>query len=336
MVCNAIAAVATAYKSLRANRPWPKDEPPPVLRFQRTSVHYDARTFTLQDDSKSISLYTLSGRVSIPLIWGAYQWQTFEAGEPREAVLVEKDGHWYFHLTMQMHEGEEDTSQDGLSVSALEAAPESYESLKARGMGVDHGENNLVATSAGLLFGGGALRHQRDCYLALRGRLQKRGTQSARQQLGAASGRESRHVRHVNHQASKRVVEDAKRLGVSVVIQEDLTDIRKNIKAGRRVRTRLHRWAFRELQTMIEYKAIAAGLEVAYVNPAYTSQTCSKCISLGKRTRHRFRCKCGHCKHADVNGAEVQVVVWARSMCGILEDQAPDFDIEFLEAIPRL
>lgn len=39
----------------------------------------------------------------------------------------------------------------------------------------------------------------------------------------------------------------------------------------------LRYWSFFELQTMIEYKANAAGIEVRYINPYHTSQTCSYC-----------------------------------------------------------
>jgi IS605 OrfB family transposase len=61
---------------------------------------------------------------------------------------------------------------------------------------------------------------------------------------------------------------------------EDLTNICANIKAGKRVRTRMHRWAFRQLQDFVSYKAQGAGLSVAFVDPAYTSQTCSVCGEL--------------------------------------------------------
>jgi len=56
---------------------------------------------------------------------------------------------------------------------------------------------------------------------------------------------------------------------------EALTKIRKRIKAGKRMRTRLHRWAWAQLQGFVEYKAQAAGIRVEYVNRAYSSKTCS-------------------------------------------------------------
>lgn len=54
----------------------------------------------------------------------------------------------------------------------------------------------------------------------------------------------------------------------------------------------------------VEYKSEAAGLRVVYANPAYTSQTCSGCGSLGTRHRHRFSCSnCGFLAHSDGNAA---------------------------------
>ena len=84
---------------------------------------------------------------------------------------------------------------------------------------------------------------------------------------------------------------------------ENLTNIRKRIRTGKKIRSRLHRWAFHQLQTLIQYKAETHGLKVLYVNPAYSSQICSLCDQLGKRDRHLFKCSCGNQQHSDLNAS---------------------------------
>src|SRR5256885_12154613 len=139
---------------------------------------------------------------------------------------------------------------------------------------------------------------------ALRRRLQSNGSQSATQRLRQVSGKERRRVKHVNHETSKAIIEEARRIGAATIVMEDLTHIRDHLLAGRRMRARLHRWAFRQLQSFVQYKARAVGISVVYVNPAYTSQTCSACGQLGTRLKHRFECSCGLRAHADLRSEE--------------------------------
>jgi IS605 OrfB family transposase len=80
-----------------------------------------------------------------------------------------------------------------------------------------------------------------------RRRLQGNGRPSARQLLGKGSGREVRHVSHVNPEVSKVMVSEAVQPGCSAIAMEDLAHIRQRIQAGKRVRARPHRWAWREL-----------------------------------------------------------------------------------------
>ena len=71
------------------------------------------------------------------------------------------------------------------------------------------------------------------------------------------------------------------------------------------MRSRLHRWAFGQLQEFLEYKAQAAGMKVIYVCPAYSSIICSACQSIGFRKKHRFTCStCGNQQHADRNACQ--------------------------------
>lgn len=254
---------------------------PPVGR-RRSAVHFDARTYSLRGDR--ISLFTMRGRMRIAFRIGAFQRAYLERGAVREADLVHHRKHWYLHVSMQIpdHRG-----PGGIGV-----------------LGVDVGENVIAALSSGALYKGGGLKAARSRYLAFRRRLQSNGSQSARQLLARISGRESRHARHVNHEISARIVDDAKARGFGTIAMEDLKHIRQRIRAGKRVRARLHRWSWRQLQQFIQYKAEGAGLAVIYIDPPYTSQTCASCGRLGTRRQSRFACKeCGIFAHSDRNAA---------------------------------
>lgn len=281
MACQAIHRVADAYKTLKANKGIPKDKPVPAISFDARSVNFDARTYSTKGDT--LSLFTLDGRTKVPFVCGQHQRNLLAIGKPKEARLTCRKGVWYFNLCLDV--------------------PDVVPFSGGSTMGVDVGENNLAAASTGKVFGGGKLRHDRDKHLAHRRRLQSNGSRAAKRKLRAISGREQRHVKHVNHETSKAIVVEAVRSGASEIRMEDLSHIRARIKAGKRMRARLHRWAFRQLQDFVAYKAEAAGLRVVFVDPAYTSQTCSVCGSLGKRAKHRFVCLCGTRLHADVNAS---------------------------------
>ena len=282
MVCKAVHRVTDAYKTLQSNKRIKKGEPIPLIQFSPKSVHFDKRTYSIKDDS--LSLFTMGGRVKVPFVMGKHQQNLFDQGSATEAELICKKGQWFFNLVLDIPDVDSATGD--------------------KVMGVDVGENVIAATSSGRVFDGGKLRHDRDKYLSHRRRLQSNGSQSAKQRLRGISGKERRHVTHVNHYISKAVVQEAVACGVSEVRLEDLTHIRDRIKVGKSVRARLHRWAWRQLQDFVAYKAQAMGITVNYVNPAYTSQTCSVCHELGKRVKHRFTCpQCGHVAHSDTNGA---------------------------------
>jgi putative transposase len=62
-----------------------------------------------------------------------------------------------------------------------------------------------------------------------------------------------------------------------------------------------------EFSRQLEYKQSWRGGWVLYVNPAYTSQTCSQCGHVApdnRKSRELFVCEnCGHTANADVNAA---------------------------------
>lgn len=74
------------------------------------------------------------------------------------------------------------------------------------------------------------------------------------------------------------------------IAREDLTGIRDRVRLRKPQRSMLHSWAFAQLGAFLDYKAAQAGVAVVAVDPAYTSQTCSRCGHVDKRNR---RCKPG-------------------------------------------
>lgn len=107
-------------------------------------------------------------------------------------------------------------------------------------------------------------------------------------------------VKNYNHALSKRVVDFALKNKCAIIKLEKLNKEGFN-------NTLLRNWSYYELQQMIEYKAEREGIKVVYINPAYTSQTCSSCGYIDKEnreTQEKFICKsCGFTLNADHNAA---------------------------------
>jgi len=112
--------------------------------------------------------------------------------------------------------------------------------------------------------------------------------------------KEKNWVRLQNHIFSKSIIEYALKNKAGVIQMERLTGFgrNKNDEVDEGYKFILRYWSFFELQTMIEYKANAAGIEVRYIEPRYTSQTCSFCghYEKGQRINQQtFICKNPDC-----------------------------------------
>jgi putative transposase len=138
--------------------------------------------------------------------------------------------------------------------------------------------------------------HQK--YKNLRKGLQKKGKYGKVKQI---KDRESRIVKDINNKVSRKIVDTAKESGKGIKL-EDLTGIRNSKHNTKSFRYAKNSWSFYQLQNQIEYKAKLLGVEVAYVDPAYTSKSCSRCGLIGDRNGKSFKCPaCGHVDHADSN-----------------------------------
>ncbi|NWJ47067.1 MAG: IS200/IS605 family element transposase accessory protein TnpB [Chloroflexi bacterium] len=115
----------------------------------------------------------------------------------------------------------------------------------------------------------------------------------------------------MNHCVSKTIVLNCS--PCDMIAMENLTDIRDRVKGRRTQRRAMSNWSFRQIQGFVEYKAKFAGVRVKYVDARYSSQGCSSCGVVDKRSRRNqseFVCKlCGHSLNADLNAAVNQPIV---------------------------
>ena len=120
--------------------------------------------------------------------------------------------------------------------------------------------------------------------------------------------RERNFARTYNHKAAKQVVDFALRNHAKYINLEDLSGITKS----QRKTLELGDWSYFQLQEFIKYKAERHGIVVRFIDPKYTSQTCSCCGNLDegqRKSQPEFICKNPKCSnygvtvHADFNAA---------------------------------
>ena len=80
-----------------------------------------------------------------------------------------------------------------------------------------------------------------------------------------------------------------------------------NVKAKGSLNRSILSTGWAEIEQMLAYKT-----RVGYVNPAYTSQRCSRCGHVdakSRKTQSKFHCvSCGYQDHADLNAANIILV----------------------------
>lgn len=249
------------------------------------SISYDDRILKWFLAKSQVSIWTIGGRERIPFVCGDRQRSMLEF-QHGETDLVCRDGKWFLFTTIDV--------------------PDVRESEVVNVLGVDFGIVEIAADSDGTKYSGGTLNKIRNRNRALRRKLQRKGTKSAKRLLKKRSRKEQRFATDTNHVISKRIVQTAQRTNRAIAIEE-LDGIRTRVRARKRERTRLHSWAFAQLGGFVTYKSALAGVPLVKVDPRYTSQQCSVCghtAKANRKSRDSFVCNsCGHTSHADENGA---------------------------------
>jgi IS605 OrfB family transposase len=264
-----------------------------VKDFKPTSIDYDTRIFVFREKDESVGLTLLRSRQNIKLLLGDHQRGMLRGSKPTSATLCKKGSEYYIHIQVKSEAPEQ------IHVDTI--------------LGVDLGITDIAVTSEGQKFGGKTIKLIKDHYASMRAVLQQKavkGTRSSRRRCRELqqrlSGKEGRYQRQINHEISKAIVTRAQEIPAKIAL-EDLTGIREGVnqKAGKNQRRRVNGWAFYQLKEFLTYKAIAAGIPLVLVDPAYTSQTCHVCGEHGIRNGKSFKCPgCGWSGDADFNGAK--------------------------------
>jgi IS605 OrfB family transposase len=292
-----VKKVCDAYATLKANlkagnygpegsKRRTRVESRPVRFREDAAQPYDDRILTWNLDARTVSIWTLAGRLKhMPFVCSPETLRLL-ASRKGESDLVLRDGMFFLIATVDLPE------------------PEAYEPDGF--LGVDLGIVNIATTSDGQIMSGRQVNRYRKRQRDLRAKLQKKRTKSAARRLKSRRRREARYATQRNHIIAKKLVHTAERTSRGIGL-EDLSGIRQRVTARKDQRARLHSWAFAQLGAFVEYKARRAGVPVVHVDPRNTSRQCSACRHTHRTnrvTQARFVCKsCGTVLHADHNGS---------------------------------
>lgn len=79
------------------------------------------------------------------------------------------------------------------------------------------------------------------------------------------------------------------------IVCEDLKNVKHKSSFYRSINNKLQYWSYRQVIDKLESLSESEGFALIKVDPAYTSQTCSKCSAVIKANRQgeRYHCSCG-------------------------------------------
>ena len=317
LVQNAADVAIEAYISYKDRKKKHKKASLPNFRGMK-SFRVDKRGFNLIDSANKyrflISLRLISGRVVVPL----------EAS----------DEHYPYKMLDELMKGEWSSGSVTIIKRRKRKRKEwwAYITIKKEveveipehptPIGVDMGMVNLAVVSTPstvLFFSGREWWHRRRRWKEIREKLQKERRFRAIKRIG---DKERRYNNDLAHKISRAIVEAAKKERNSVIVMEDLTNIRDDMDFSSEQNYKNHGWFFNRLQSFIAYKAIEAGIPVYFVSPAWTSATCPKCGDAHPKNRdrkmHRYKCQyCGYTLNDDL--------VAARNIARLFKHVASDY-----------
>jgi len=275
--------MATAiYKSYRKRLSRGKAKGKPI--FRKDVIMLDDHLFKIDIDAGIIKLSTPIGRIKLEYFPSKYH-EKFKDWKVGQGWLIKKDNDYYINIVFSKNVELPDKSSDVI--------------------GIDLNENNITLSLPNGEFIQ-IITHERELrtrYFIKRRKIQKniKSDKKKEQLLEKYGKRERNRIKDLYHKVANKIVEIAEKVGA--IALEDLNKIRDSIKKSKEINGRLHRWSFRILQNIIKYKAKLKGINVVFVNPAYTSQICHLCNRFGERKGDRFYCETHGVVDADYNAS---------------------------------
>lgn len=250
--------------------------------FKGRAMWLNGYLFKLDTENWRASIAVHGGRwVTLRLLHGRYH-EKFKNMKPGEAqLLLKDDGSLYLNVAFRH----------------TVVLPEIGADVKI--IAIDVNENAIVygnddfierfETDEGIIRTRYFLKHRR-----IQSKI--RGKELQRKLLGKYRGRERHRVREIYYRVAKEIINKAGEVGATVIVMEDLKHLNEEDKGSKELNGRIHRWSYRRFQQILEYQTKLHGLNVKYVDPAYTSSLCPVCggelkeSSNGRRLRKCQRC----------------------------------------------
>lgn len=113
-------------------------------------------------------------------------------------------------------------------------------------------------------------------------------------------------VRNFILQTTAEIIKQCIEHKIGFIVMEDLTGIKHKPKLNKKTKQNFMVGAHSKFKNVLKAKCEYYGIEVIEIDPAYTSQTCSRCQNIYKASRRNKSYICKKCKtwmNADINAA---------------------------------
>ena len=278
--CQMACYIYKSFRKLKRKNKAKSDKP----MFNKDVIMLDDHLFKLDLESWVVRISTPNGRIRFKVLHGVYH-EKFRDWKIGQAWLIKRNDKIYLNVVFSK------------SVEIRD-----YREV----IGVDVNENNVtIANSQRFIMFETRERVIRTAYFLKRRKIQSkiRCRRVKAKVLAKYRDRERRRVLDIYHKVTNKIVKVALRMNSAIAL-ENLKEIRRKINCSKELNGRLHRWSFRKIQQILEYKAKLNGINVIYVNPRKTSSLCPICgRKLSPNGRRLLKCECGLIADRDAVGS---------------------------------